>query len=810
MKKNKYHCIYKKLCFLVIGLLNFQVIISQDLENIGSRTLDKIKKTSLKINGAVSANSIFYNANGRSSREPFTYFLQGNLNIGWLTFNMPISYSFSNQGSKFDHQTPFKFNRLGLHPKYKWIQAHIGDVAMDFSPYTLSGHQFTGGGIELKPKGSFSISAMYGRLLKATEDDGEEKTQPAFKRIGYGSKIDWEKENYKLGLVGFYAKDDIKSISVVPDERNIKPKENFVLSVESEVKITDEYTIKATYASSAVTQDLRAVKTKNGKGLASLFFNNRSSTEFYDAFKINLDMQLDKMKVGIGYELIDPGYETLGAYFFNNDFENITLNASRPFFNDRLNLSFNVGYQRDNLNNQKTQGTNRIVGAVNGTFQITDKITLTGGYSNFSTHTNKSLNQFDDINDSDLTDEDLEVLDFKQLSQNANINLNWILEEREKLTQNINLDYSLAASANKQNGVIRIGQANTFHNGNAIYTIGFPKNNVILSSSLNYNYSDVGLDDSSAYGGALDVSKGFFEKKLNTTFGVTYNNNINKTIQTRVINLRLNSSLLVAEKHNFGLSAIQLFRNTTNQNRLAEITVTFNYAYAFDLNKPNFKFRKKNKIPKIFNFTYKKHTFSGEHSIITKQVTNLVNSHYFKGLEDVKGLKSNLSLLEKDIQNNEKLSHKKYKHSVFNYLDHLYKHKGFMEIYYKEVFESLKDLYQQASLLDEQIKSDYERLLVLVNSEKRKNNKLNKSDLHDLEVRKSRMLGHKFMKSELEKLTYEKVKNNEGLLKEFKSKYVSIIFKMIEAKKSSTEIKAFLSLSFAKFYHDKALKLKQD
>ena len=572
-----------KKCMITFSILGVSSIYAQDLENIGSRTLEKIKNSPLKVHGGIAANSIFYNANSRSSREPFTYFLQGNLNISWLTFAMPLSYSFSNQGSQLTYDTPFKFNRLSLHPKYKWIQAHIGDVAMSFSPYTLNGHQFTGGGVELTPEGAFNVSMMYGRLLKATEDDGQEQTLPAFRRMGYGSKIDWKKERYKIGLIGFYAKDEIQSITAVPEDRDITPKENLVISIDGEVAIAEGCTLRAEYASTAITQDIRAGRSETNKGVTGIFFNNRSSTEFYDAFRTGLDMQIDNMKVGIGYERIDPGYQTLGAYFFNNDFENITLNVVRPLFKDKLNLSFNIGYQRDNINDQKIQSTNRAVGAFNGTLKITDKITLSGGYSNFSTHTNKSLNQFDDINDNDLTDEELEALDFKQLSQNANLNLSWILAEGEDNAQNFNLDYSLAASANEQNGIIRVGQANNFHNANAIYTINFPKKELTISSSINYNYSDVGRDDSNAYGGGMDFSKKFFEQKLNTTFGVTYNTNNNKEVKTNVMNLRLNAATIIAKKHNFNLNVVQLFRTTTLQEALNEITFTFSYAYTFDL-----------------------------------------------------------------------------------------------------------------------------------------------------------------------------------------------------------------------------------
>ncbi len=169
------------LLFLWACLLSTESAQAQDLENFGSRTLEKVRTSPLRINGGLSANSIFYNSNGRDAREPFTYFLQGFLNVTWLSFTMPVSYSLTNQESQLGYETPFKFNRISLHPKYKWIQSHIGDVTMTFSPYTLNGHQFAGGGVELTPEGGFSLSAMTGRLLQATEDDEQPQTLPAFR-----------------------------------------------------------------------------------------------------------------------------------------------------------------------------------------------------------------------------------------------------------------------------------------------------------------------------------------------------------------------------------------------------------------------------------------------------------------------------------------------------------------------------------------------------------------------------------------------------------------------------------------------------
>ncbi|RKF03583.1 hypothetical protein C8N26_1973 [Tenacibaculum lutimaris] len=797
MKRGKQYILVSLLCLVS----SISLAQNLDIESI-------TKSTKVKVSGNVNANMVYYNANTRNARIPFTYFLQGTVNVSWLSFNIPFTYSFSNQGDNFDYQLPFKFNRLSLHPKYKWVQAHIGDVTMNFSPYTLNGHQFTGGGIELTPNKPIKFSAMYGRLLKATEDDGNPQTLPAFERTGYGARVAWEKPNYKLGLIGFYAKDAENSIAAIPEERNIKPKENLVISLTGETTIAKKYTIRAEYASTAITQDLRADKSSNtSNNLAGFLFNNRTSTEYYNAIKADLDVKLGQMKVGLGYERIDPNYETLGAYYFNNDFENITLNMARLLFKNKLNLSFNIGYQRDNLNNQKAQSTGRNIGSVNATYQMTDAITLSGMYSNFTTFTNKSLNQFDDINDNDLTDEEQEALNFKQLSQNANVNLNWMLAKKKNITQNLNLNYSLASSANKENGIIRIGQANNFHNGNAVYTIGFPEKALTISPSLNYNYSDIGRDDSKAYGTSLNINKLFFKNILNTTLGASYNNNVNKEITSNVLNFRASASTTIAQNHNLNLNAIQLFREATQQEKLSELTVTFGYSYSFGLKKPKFRFekRERNKKVKEFSFSYKEHTFSGEHSKITSEIKQLVDNPVFASIKNIEKVRNDLSLLEKDVVNNENVSNKHYKKAAVNYLDYLYKHKDFIDTYHKLAFKSLKKLYDQAVLLDEEVKASYNRLLHLMKQEVKSGNFISKSDKKDLKTRKIKMEAHQWMQSELQKLTYQDVVTNNGILNEFKNNHISTIFKMIEEKKTEQEIENFLALEFAKFYHKKAL-----
>lgn len=545
-----------------------------DLETLG-------KGKAFKLGGGVSSNGVFYNSNQEQGRQPFTYFLQGNLNISFYQFSMPISYSYSNQGEQLNYNLPFNLNRLSLHPKYKWVQGHMGDVAMSFSPYTLNGHQFTGGGVELTPNGPWKVSAMAGRLLKATEFDGDEQTIPAFQRMGYGLKVRYEQERYSVGVIAFYAKDDINSIAVVPNEQDVTPKENMVLSLEGSYNILENLQVNAAYATSGMTQDLRADELLDNQGnLAGLFLKNRISTEYFNAIRAGLDYSFDKSTLGVTYERIAPGYETLGAYFFNNDFENITLNTGTVLFENKLNLAFNIGYQRDDLKNQKERSMNRTVGSLNATYNASEVLIITGSYSNFTTFTNAKVDQFEVINDDNLLDDAYDALNYKQLSQNANININYILSKKEDLQQNLNVNYALADVSNAEDGVVRVGNASTFHNGNVSHTLGLPNHNMNINTALNGTLNTVGTENSTTWGPTLNVNNKFLENTLNTNFGASYNTSNSNIARINVTNLRANLSYVLKEKHNFHVNVIQLFKNLSTGNR-NELTITFGHSYSF-------------------------------------------------------------------------------------------------------------------------------------------------------------------------------------------------------------------------------------
>ena len=558
-----------------------------DLENLGKRTKEELKKNPFKISGGISANSVFYNSNVYSGREPFTYFLNGNLNLGLYKWTMPISYSFTNQGSNLGYQVPFKFNRLSIAPKYKWVKAYIGDANMTFSPYTYNGLLFTGAGLELTPKMPLKVALMTGRLNKAVEDDGNPNTIPAYKRMGYGANLKWEKDKYKLGLIGFYAKDDLHSLKNAPDAKGVLPQENLVFSLSGTFKLKKNLEAYGEYANTALINDLRA--NSNGlikKGIASKFLSANSSMESYSAYNAGVNLTLKKGMVGVRYERIDPGYKTLGAYYFNNDLENITLNSSFTMLKDKLSLSTNIGRQRDNLDNKKAKQTSRWVGALNANLKASDKLMITASYSNFTMFTSKQLNQFNTINNNPLLiQQPKDSIDYKQISQNTNINVNYILSSTKEKVQNINVNYSLNDMVNRENGIVRKGGLSRFHNANVNYNLGFPEKKLNIATSFNFTHTYAASQSSTIWGPGVTVTKSFLkEEKLKTSFGASYNHSGSTTANINVMNFRLGANYMPWKQHSFKQNFIQMFRNTDqaieNPN-LNEMTCTVGYNYSF-------------------------------------------------------------------------------------------------------------------------------------------------------------------------------------------------------------------------------------
>lgn len=654
------------------------LLVCQNLEKIGKSKL-------FKFSGGINANAVFYN--GNSSREPFTYFLSGNLNISVSgVYNIPLSFSYSNQG--FEYANPFSFNRLSLHPSYKWVATHIGDVSMNFSPYTLSGHQFTGFGFDLTPKGPFKISAMYGRLLKATEYDPENPNAlVAYKRNGFGIKTSYEFEKFDVELIFFKAKDDSNSLkNPIPSELQLTAKDNAVVSVKTNFSIIEKAQISIEYALSGVTEDITAIGDNNKKGILSFLLNENNTTNYYKAFKTSLTYSAGNGTIGAGYERIDPNYKTFGAYFFNNDLENITVNANQTIFNNKLNIGVNAGFQKDNLDNAKSSQMNRMVGSVNANYNASEKLAINASYSNFQSFTN-IRDQFEYINQ--VTEYDnIDTLNYRQISQNANLGVNYEIQKNKIKQQSVNLNLLYQDSKNFQEEKELEEQSNDFYNASASYSLGFLEKDLRFSLGSNVSYNTAAENKNITWGPTFTASKNYLNKKLRTRFSTSYNQtSINGNQQNSNLNFRLGANYQYLKSHRFGLNAMSLHRFSSDKKSNNDFTVTFNYNYTFT----PFKSRKRESSPlkkqnnNLIDFRYRETTYRGTIEEVNQQLENVINakrSNYYTPIEKQREVDELFIITKKQTKP------RIYKKSALTLLKSLYEKNKF-ENTYKELLHEV-------------------------------------------------------------------------------------------------------------------------
>lgn len=544
------------LCALTANGQSFRV---EDLKDMFG------KGKPLKLTGGFSANSTINTGNASSVRDPFVYYLNGNINLNlYGLVDLPFTFSLTNSGSSY--KLPSSPNRLSIHPSYKWVTGHIGDVSITFSPYTLNGHIFTGAGVEMTPDG-WELAAMYGRLQKAVEYDAEQAMfPPTYKRMGYGFKVGRTGRKYQLSVNLFSAKDDSNSLAITPDSLGITPMENIAGSVIYMFRPVDFIEIKGEYGLSRLNADQQ--------------IEDDTKATSYHAFKTELNYVGKTNRFGIGYERIDPEYRSLGAYYFRNDLENITVNAYQSLLENKVNLTLSLGYEHDDLKKTKATGSSRVVGSGNIDVTFSDRVNATLSYSNFQAYTNVRSN-FEEINMENPLDK-LDTLNFVQLSQSANLNINLTTKKTETQLQNINLNLSYQDAANKQGEIYQPGSVTEMINAVTSYSYTYLKTGLTLNGALNINNSKVLNGNSFTWGPTIGASSHLFRKKVMLGGSASYNTGSLKGIkQNEVFLCRMNSSYSPWERHSFTLSYSYQWRSALNRPTTDNSLLTAGYTYSF-------------------------------------------------------------------------------------------------------------------------------------------------------------------------------------------------------------------------------------
>jgi hypothetical protein len=565
---------------------------NMDLSKMKGQLKEGIKKykeaTLFEVSGGLSLNTVL-TLQSMENSQPFSFVASGNVMVSIKGYKLPFTFTYSNW--KFSNTNPaFRFNRFTFKPRLKNnLGLILGDGSMSFSPYTLNGFQFYGLGGE-KTFGKLKIQAMGGRFLDAVSEDSTGRT-PAYKRMGAGIKAAYVNDNKKIGFSLFYAQDDKNSIPT-PENINferIRPMENMALSIEAAYPLAKQLTWEGELATSILTENTNFIEnttlnpqnTEGGNPLKKLLKHNNATTKVFTAMKSNINYIIGQEGlIGLGFERVAPDYRTLGAYYFTNDFQNITVNAQHK---GKVNMGLSTGIQYDNLNDAKGSNSGRMVISSNASFKAQEQTDLTMTYSNFQSFTFIRTG-FERINQVNLF-QNIDTLNFTLLTQNAALNVNHNFKKDSTNIQMLSLNLNYMESQNNRSGLTlntpQLNNGSQFFNTALTYSLAKPNQNLTVAGGFNLSYNYGGISNTITAGPIVAVSKNLYDKTLPVTGTLAYNMSKTANIKQHTVTMTIGANTVFREKHNFSANVLAQNQSGNQGNSSFTFTLSAGYNYSF-------------------------------------------------------------------------------------------------------------------------------------------------------------------------------------------------------------------------------------
>ena len=506
------------LCFNLIG---------QDLSTM-------VKQKPFSFSGNLDIRGISYNMSGMESRrKPFAWYIFGSPTFTFYGFSVPLSFSLSDQEKTFSQP----FNQFGLSPRYKWITVHLGYRNVSFSPYTLAGHTIYGAGVELKP-GNFRFGFMYGRLNKGIEVDSTTGYSQAasFTRNGYAAKIGYGSQKSFFDLSFLKAQDDTTSINQLTTDssKRLMPEANIVGSVVTHLTISSHLYVDADLGLSIYTNNVNSSLKLPELEKYNLIIPINLSTQKFLAYSAAVGYKQKYFSLKLAYKWVEPGFKSMGTYFFNSDMEQISIAPAFQVLKNRLRFSGNLGLQWDNVRKQKTATTSRTVFSGGLNIDFTKKLGLDIAISNYSMN---STPQVSLVNQKYL---------LTNTSKSYSFSPRFILAKKsvnQMFTGNFTLSQLIDANSSTQS-INEIETKMAFIS----YSLNFLKNAITFNASANLIINTLKSDETKNYGLNAGINKGILKNKIQLGSNISYTLSKSKG-SSNVLNLGLNC-LYNLSKHN--------------------------------------------------------------------------------------------------------------------------------------------------------------------------------------------------------------------------------------------------------------------
>lgn len=515
----------RKLFSLIASLFCFSYLLAQDLEKEYNTFIDRWNKNPISVSGATGLSSTFYQTDRNTGNNiPFMYNIYGTVDFDILGIHAPLGLFYSNKNSHYNLPA---YHFIGISPSYKGHTLHLGDRNMDLGQYSFSGLGFSGIGAESK-LGNFQFKFMYGRIRKASLRDLETHNtlESSYRRNAWGAGIEYSKNDLILGLHLFKAWDVISSLpSPTPD--SVLPRSGTILEVKTAKKIGN-FSIHIDYAYNVLNKNITLESSPDKHSIFSIIpglqdYNNASG--IYNAIKTGVDCNIKSWIIGLEYERIDPGYESPGTLFYNNDLETMSSNIQMNFFKNKLNSKVRIGLQRNNLQGDQNNSFKRWVSSINLGYKMDQKTNIAINYSNFIFGQKSYLSTTPFV--------DVDTLILTQNNLNTGIN---ILRQIGKLSRLSALfSYNRSEAINNKLTASNSQLANYL--GTLGYIINFNEHKLCAGSSVTYSYLTHSAGTTILWGPAVNISRDVIADKWNISVNTGFF--IGKTNEDKNAILRL-------------------------------------------------------------------------------------------------------------------------------------------------------------------------------------------------------------------------------------------------------------------------------
>lgn len=350
----------------------------------------------ISFSGSASAQTEYTIREGADlDREPFAWNLR--INPTLTLWKLPLSFGFMLSSYDVNFRQPFNRFSLAMLPsvglKTSWLDVQLLDTRPSYSSFTLASTNVRGGAIDLSP-GLLKLSLAAGQIQRGVT--GSDTSDVAYRRWLYAGRIGAGKEQESHLYINLLtAKDDSASISpylgVVTDGITTDtvelaaPVENTVASLDGKLSLLEgKLSFDGELAGSAYSRDVRAAEVESEEigWLPSFLFQPRMTTQLDWAGKLGSAIVLGSTRMGVGFEQIGWGYESVGVSFLDQDTRTWSASFSHMFVNPfPISLDMSGKLARDNLDGMKPAITRTQSGSINLGLYPAKAPTLTIGYA---------------------------------------------------------------------------------------------------------------------------------------------------------------------------------------------------------------------------------------------------------------------------------------------------------------------------------------------------------------------------------------------------------------------------------------------